>query len=474
MGRSSWLLRCAVAGLAGRFFLDVAFTGSLLAQRPSHAEFEGIERPKTRLARVQEVRATGIARHALEVFQAAESSAHVLGTSGLDTSLLTSFADQAGNINGALFQGSLPAYLLFLYFLSYRGNNTPPLVQFGFGFLLTFVLMTIPTGIISKSSYGLILADSDWLHGTAESLLTCTNIMIVLGFRGALLGDKDLADNGLVRNVAFTWLAAVILTLATGIPLFGFEAHAPFLGGLGAIEGMAPQEPVNALSIPNWIVHWSTVFEFLLAMSLAWRFAAASGNERWKGLTWGMFPSSISSVCALTFHVFYNQIPWILTAQAFFTFLGNTTLAIASYRIAVSNGWSVAELDPRPALSNAFASVTGSKEAESSGGKESTTFDIRKVSTGQAQELISGPLLIAEVVLLTLLFAYGTKYGELMFGSSVFQSPDSSLAAVLVILLPVSLVAYTIYSSSEDLRSGRFPPLALTADEVTAKVSPEA
>ena len=73
---------------------------------------------------------------------------------GLDeTSLLAAFSDQAGNINGVLFQGSLPAYLLFLYFLGYRGNNTPPLTFFGFAFLLAFVLLTIPAGIISKSSY---------------------------------------------------------------------------------------------------------------------------------------------------------------------------------------------------------------------------------------------------------------------------------------------------------------------------------
>jgi len=38
----------------------------------------------------------------------------------------------------------------------------------------------------------------------------------------------------------------------------------------------------------------------------------------------------------LRFHVFYNQIPWILTAQAFFTFLGNSTLAIAATEHSLS------------------------------------------------------------------------------------------------------------------------------------------
>jgi len=376
----------------------------------------------------------------------------------LDSSVLTSFADQAGNINGVLFQGSLPAYLLFLYFLSYKGNNTPPLTFFGFAFLLVFVFLTIPAGIISKSSYGLILADSDWVHGSAESLLTCTNIMIVLGFRGALTGNKDLADNATARNIAFGWLAAVILTLAAGIPVFGFEAHTPFLSGAGALD-MGSAEPVNALSIPNWIVHWSTVFEFLLAMSLAWRYADAVGNPKWKGLTWGMLPSSISSVCALTFHIFYNQIPWILTGQALFTFIGNATLALATYRIAVSNGWTLAELDPR----RLFEKGEEEETATSSG------FDIAKVSQSEAGELTSGPLLLAEVVFLTLSFAYGTKYGELMVGSGIFQSPESSPQAAALIAIPVLLVAYVIYGQSPDLQSGQLPPLALSSSAAKEK-----
>ena len=42
--------------------------------------------------------------------------------------------------------------MLFLYFLNYEKNNAPPLVRFGFAYLLLFVLATIPTGIISKTT----------------------------------------------------------------------------------------------------------------------------------------------------------------------------------------------------------------------------------------------------------------------------------------------------------------------------------
>jgi hypothetical protein len=35
----------------------------------------------------------------------------------------------------------------------------------------------------AKTHYGTSLANVDWLHGSAESLLTITNLLIVLGLR---------------------------------------------------------------------------------------------------------------------------------------------------------------------------------------------------------------------------------------------------------------------------------------------------
>jgi hypothetical protein len=45
----------------------------------------------------------------------------------------------------------------------------------------------------AKTEYHTSLANVDWLHGSAESLLTITNIFIVLGLRGALRGDTAAA-----------------------------------------------------------------------------------------------------------------------------------------------------------------------------------------------------------------------------------------------------------------------------------------
>lgn len=100
-------------------------------------------------------------------------------TAAFSSDLLLSFTDQGQNLAGTFFQASLLPYLLFLYFLSFRGNRLTDTANFGFQFVLLFVLSTIPSGIISKSIYGVSLANVDWLHGFAESLLTAANVLIV-------------------------------------------------------------------------------------------------------------------------------------------------------------------------------------------------------------------------------------------------------------------------------------------------------
>jgi hypothetical protein len=74
------------------------------------------------------------------------------------------------------------------------------------------------------------------------------------------------------------------------------EAHTPFLAGIGNLPASfiaslgLHAEPVNALSIPTWAIHFSSVFEWVFAMGLVWKYAEATKNPTWKGLTWGMLP----------------------------------------------------------------------------------------------------------------------------------------------------------------------------------------
>ena len=88
------------------------------------------------------------------------------------------------------------------------------------------------------------------------------------------------------------------------------------------------------------VIHVSSLVEFLVAMGFAWRWADVVGNPKWKGLTWGLLPLHSSGITACTYHLFYNRIPVLVPLQAFLTCVGNTTAALAAYRIAVSNGWT--------------------------------------------------------------------------------------------------------------------------------------
>ncbi len=89
-----------------------------------------------------------------------------------------------------LFALSLFPYLGFLWFLT-RSGQMPRLALIGFYMTLVFVGVTIPAGIYAKVAYGESLANVDWLHGGAEVFLTLSNILIVLGFRQAILQSRQ-------------------------------------------------------------------------------------------------------------------------------------------------------------------------------------------------------------------------------------------------------------------------------------------
>jgi hypothetical protein len=89
-----------------------------------------------------------------------------------------------------LFALSLFPYLGFLWFLT-RSRQTPRLALLGFYGTLVFVAITIPAGIYAKVVYGEALANVDLLHGGAEFFLTLANILIVLGFRQAIVNQRN-------------------------------------------------------------------------------------------------------------------------------------------------------------------------------------------------------------------------------------------------------------------------------------------
>ncbi|KAJ4850175.1 ATP-dependent zinc metalloprotease FTSH 11, chloroplastic/mitochondrial [Turnera subulata] len=101
------------------------------------------------------------------------------------------------------------------------------------------------------------------------------------------LGDVGLLGAGL----ALTFVApASAAAAAAGLPL---------------LEQLS--EPANALSLPTWAIHVSSVIEWITAMALVWQYGEKSGIHSWKGLAWGMVPLLGGAFCACTWHFFYNS-----------------------------------------------------------------------------------------------------------------------------------------------------------------------
>lgn len=92
---------------------------------------------------------------------------------------------------------------------------------------------------------------------------------------------------------------------------------------------------MHALSIPTWMIHISSVIEWIVAIALIWRYGEITGDRVWWGLSLAMLPALISAMCACTWHFFDNpdSLSWLVTLQAAMTVLGNTTLCLAAWWI---------------------------------------------------------------------------------------------------------------------------------------------
>ncbi|KAL3893419.1 MAG: hypothetical protein SGPRY_014247, partial [Prymnesium sp.] len=234
------------------------------------------------------------------------------------------FSSTADDLAGSLFGASLFPWLAMLYWLKHPTVKAPPGVSFGLTYLLVFVFGSIPAAIAAGVLYDVSLADSDWLHGAAESLLAITNCVVVLGFRDALSRGVTSAEEAVEDKVEWHRVLAIALGVLAGASAVAVLAsgeagiHTPWLGGIGNLPGIFfPAEPPNALSIPTWIIHTSSLVEWLVAMGLAWRYADAARRPEWKGVTWGMLPLHTSGIIACTYHLFYNApaVAWCVALQ---------------------------------------------------------------------------------------------------------------------------------------------------------------
>ncbi len=90
---------------------------------------------------------------------------------------------------------------------------------------------------------------------------------------------------------------------------------------------------MHALSIPTWIIHISSVVEWIAAIGLIWRYGNVIQNPAWRALSIGMLPALISAMCACTWHLFDNttDLEWLVTLQAAMTVVGNVTLCAGAW-----------------------------------------------------------------------------------------------------------------------------------------------
>tara|TARA_S200000501_G_scaffold314045_1_gene305764 strand:+ start:387 stop:722 length:336 start_codon:yes stop_codon:yes gene_type:complete len=89
--------------------------------------------------------------------------------------------------NTTIFALSIVPYSIFLYYL-YKIRSVNKVIKIGFSLTVLFVFITIIISIYSQTYLDRELVEVDILHGTAESFLTLSDFVILLGFIKMLNG----------------------------------------------------------------------------------------------------------------------------------------------------------------------------------------------------------------------------------------------------------------------------------------------
>ena len=96
--------------------------------------------------------------------------------------LFIKFIEKLASIdNTLLFAVSIIPYAIFLLYL-YKIKSVNNFVKTGFSLTVLFVFITILVSIFTLNYYDKSLVEVDFLHGLAESFLTLSDFVILLGF----------------------------------------------------------------------------------------------------------------------------------------------------------------------------------------------------------------------------------------------------------------------------------------------------
>ena len=96
---------------------------------------------------------------------------------------------------------------------------------------------------------------------------------------------------------------------------------------------------MHELSLVTWVIHISSVIEWIVAIFIVIKIASYNEYKYFFWLGIAMLPNLIGAMCAITWHIYDNQIQLygLVTLQGIFTTIGNSTLAAASFYLYKKN-----------------------------------------------------------------------------------------------------------------------------------------
>ena len=92
---------------------------------------------------------------------------------------------------------------------------------------------------------------------------------------------------------------------------------------------------MHELSFGTWLIHISSVIEWIFSILVIFKISKYEKYNLFFWLSLAMVPNLIGAMCAIAWHIYDNQdsLYGLVTLQGIFTFIGNSTLALASFTI---------------------------------------------------------------------------------------------------------------------------------------------
>ena len=96
---------------------------------------------------------------------------------------------------------------------------------------------------------------------------------------------------------------------------------------------------MHELSFGTWLIHISSVIEWIVAIFVIKKISTYEKYNLFFWLNLAMVPNLIGAMCAITWHIYDNHenLYGLVSLQGIFTFIGNSTLALAAIKIFRGN-----------------------------------------------------------------------------------------------------------------------------------------